>query len=617
MQRSNKRMDNLLKGVKENNRAIHLITTQLKTTAASIKQTFEDMTMLLVQQLQVSTTLNHQLEELKLGIIDLANGKLSPLLIPLEILTSTLTDIQSILSKKYSGFVVAMNYASEMYHHSNFLYTRNNSVLYLTLKVPIVYSDVSLDLFKIISKPVPINETSKHATQLLDLPDYFAITQNQQFFVHMTQSQVDTCVGSKHIYCHLNLPLQPVLQDACTLALYANNPEKVKNSCNLRFVHNAIQPEIMELSSKQVLLYDTNVLSLECNSQHQMIKGCNFCLFDMPCHCSISSPHFYLPPWLMSCKNKTYDKLTTLHPVNLVLLQKFFKNDQFQQIFADTTFTNPLKVSVPEFKLYGHEMSNILANDAKDHLNLSTMVELAKDDQVVFQSLTEPLLDGQIPLPTVWPDTNGILALIAVSLTGLISFLLVYLLCKVNKLSATIMLLQLNEQVRASTTVLPSFIYKSESNVESQISFFNNIQLSWEHAIFFLISMSTILLFLLIFKVFKSQKNQPCLLLEITNIQTCVFVRIINLPICPSHTSFKVPDNISDIRIIGPWYRPKMQVSWPNFIVQSPLNETVFNIPEQISLGIYQARKLQNVLRSPFYVHLYSTKGGYLSPVTF
>ena len=152
---------------------------------------------------------------------------------------------------------------------------------------------------------------------------------------------------------------------------------------------------------------------------------------------------------------------------------------------------NPLKVSVPELKLYVNEMSNILANDAKDHLNLSTTVESAKGDQVVFQSLAEPLLEGQIPLSTVWPDTNGNLALIAVSLTGLISFLLIYLLFKVNKLSTAIMLLQLNQQVKTSTTLLPLFIYKSESNIESQILFFNNIQLSWEHALYFIISMNS------------------------------------------------------------------------------------------------------------------------------
>ena len=179
------------------------------------------------------------------------------------------------------------------------------------------------------------------------------------------------------------------------------------------------------------------------------------------------------------------------------------------------------------------------------------------------------------------------------------------------------MLLQLNKQVKASTTLLPSFIYKSESNIESQISFFNNIQLSWEHALFFLISMNTILLFILILKVFKSYKNKHCLLLEVTNIQACVFVQIIKLPMCPSHASFKVPDSITDIRIIGPWYKPQMQVSWPSFTVQSPLNDMVFKIPDQISLGLYQARKLSNILKSPFFVHLYSAESGYLSPVTF
>lgn len=299
-------------------------------------------------------------------------------------------------------------------------------MLYLTLKIPISYSQDSLTLYKVVSVPVPINDTSKHATQLLDVQDYFAITctPNQQFYVQLSESVVSSCKGTHHKHCYVNVPLDPVTKDSCLLALYANNKNSIQQFCNFRFVHDVIVPKVVELKFNKVLLYDSPILSMECNGSHKMIHGCNFCIFDLPCQCSLSTPDFYLPARLISCSN-TQDDITKLHPVNLILLQKFFNNDQFQHIFADSSFLSPLNVTVPQFKIYNHEMSKVLADDVKNHLNLSKMVEIAKNDDIVFQTLAEPLLDGQLAIQSDWPDVNGILTLVALSFAVATTFVLV------------------------------------------------------------------------------------------------------------------------------------------------------------------------------------------------
>lgn len=98
---------------------------------------------------------------------------------------------------------------------------------------------------------------------------------------------------------------------------------------------------------------------------------------------------------------------------------------------GDTYFKNMVNVSVPDIKLYKHKFNYILASDQIDHLSLIKMVNAAKSDEKIFQNLAEPLLDGQIELDSNWPDVNGYLGLISITLGG-ISFIGFIYICVYN-----------------------------------------------------------------------------------------------------------------------------------------------------------------------------------------
>jgi len=614
MQKSNDRMNNLMDGIKQNNVAIRYITSQLKKSTTTLQQSFEDMTSLLIHQLQISNKLNHELDELKLAVVDLANGNLSPLILPIDIVQSTLNDVQSLLSLKYPGFYVATKSASSLYHNAKFLYTRNNSILYLTLKIPISHMEDPMELFKIISVPVPVNDTSKHATQLLDVPDYFAMSRDQQFYVHLSESQLASCKGSYNKYCHLNLPLVPVTQDSCTLALFANNKESIHALCEFRFLHNAIFPRIMELNPSKILLYDSLVLSMECGTSHSMIHGCKFCIFDVPCKCSISSTHFYLPPRLISCDNGTSRNITKLHPVNLVLLQEFFDNDNYQHIFADSTFLTPLNVSLPKFRIYNHKMSNIIANDVTNHLNLSKMVEVAKNDDIVFQTLAEPILDGQLAIETKWPDFNGILTLCLSVVTAATTCLSLWMFFKLRKLSTTLLILERAQSIKALPTSLPSFIYTHKPSTESQQASFN-LTVSWEQVNFALLCINTLCLAIFLIKLIKVRKA-PVLLLEVTSLQQCIFVPIMTLPLCPAHVPLNIPTFVSEINITGSYLFPTLEIDWNDITFDNALTTKQYHVPNCVRLSLWQRVKLTQITKQPFYLHLHTEHGGYLSQIS-
>ena len=56
-------------------------------------------------------------------------------------------------------------------------------------------------------------------------------------------------------------------------------------------------------------------------------------------------------------------------------------------------------MSIPEFEFYNHSIHDVLANDQKAHLSLKKKAKAVKNDQKIFSSLAETILDGQIKIP--------------------------------------------------------------------------------------------------------------------------------------------------------------------------------------------------------------------------
>ena len=523
---ANKRMDNLMKGIQDNEMAIKYVQTQIQTVASNIQTTFTHMNDLLITQLEHSNHLNHELEEFKLGIIDLVKGKLSPLLLKPETLKSALHDVQKLLDKSYPGFGLAYRDIQDVYSAGNFLFARNNSNIYITIKLPLTYRPKPLVLHKLTAIPVPINETASHATTLLNLPTYFLISDDNEYYASLSEIDISKCYGKRQLYCPFNLALRPATSHSCELGLFLNNKQMVHSFCNFRFLENSIQPKIVELNPTTILVYRISLLSLECGQTQKMVTGCDFCLMQIPCICSVTTTQFYLKPRLTACQNETRN-ITKLHPINLALLQEFFDSSVTEHIYADTTFQKPINVSTPAFKIYDHEINQVLADDTKAHLNLRKMADKAKNDEIIFKSLSEPMLDGQLAINADWPDLNAILIFISGGLAIGASLALLWMFFKIRRLAASVAILQQINRANAFSTQMPSFIYQQVTKGTSQSSFNIDITLQWDHAIFLLNIMILAVLFCVLLKVYRNcHSHIPWLCAEITTINDCMLVPI-------------------------------------------------------------------------------------------
>ena len=107
--------------------------------------------------------------------------------------------ILKLINLKYPEFYVAHTPVDQLYKSDNFLYARQNNSLFITIKLPISAHKSNLRLFDVMAFPVPIKSTSADVKQLLDLPDHFAISADQQFYATLTDTEL-TNAQEKSIY---------------------------------------------------------------------------------------------------------------------------------------------------------------------------------------------------------------------------------------------------------------------------------------------------------------------------------------------------------------------------------------------------------------------------------
>lgn len=249
------RTNNLMNSVKTNAAQIKQITYKFFNSLTSFQHSMTNISKILITLVNNANILRENINPLQSSIQSLAEGRISPFLLPKHILAHSMHKIQRIMSESYLGFHLTHVDPSYYYTHSNFVYARNHSRMYITVNFPISAHAKPLNLFKVYSLPVPVNSTSSNATKLISLPKYFAITNNNDFYAALSTDDLGNCKHGMTVFC---LQLTPINQPSCIVALFSNNITMVKQLCNFRLLLNHIVHKVIELTPTYVLVYKSN-----------------------------------------------------------------------------------------------------------------------------------------------------------------------------------------------------------------------------------------------------------------------------------------------------------------------------------------------------------------------
>ncbi|KAL4222309.1 hypothetical protein ACF0H5_018347 [Mactra antiquata] len=234
------RINNIVEGMKENEMAIQHIQSQLYESFNDLEQSFSTMNVLMAKHIHESRILEHKFNELLAGVYDLVEGKLSPRIIPVDVMKNTVSSIQHILHDKFSSHYLIIDNLSEIYKIVDFVFARQGAKLYISVKFPISPFQQPLDIYKVLSFPVPVNSSAQHATQLLDLPQVMAVTSDLQYYTPIDMEYLNRCKLSKLFICNNKKTLFPMSYDTCVSALFKGDKVTVKNKCNFRFLSDHI-----------------------------------------------------------------------------------------------------------------------------------------------------------------------------------------------------------------------------------------------------------------------------------------------------------------------------------------------------------------------------------------
>ena len=603
MVKTDERFENLMQGIQQNYEHIENITMETSKFIAHFENVSLKLSNLLIKQMNSSSVINKYLEELKLGLHEMIKGKLSPFIIHPKVLKHTIHHIQLILSEKFKGFYLIHTDPSHYYSSAQLLFARNHSTLYLSVKFPISTFSSPLSLYKVFSYPVPVNDTSNHGTQILDLPEYFVLTPDNQRYASLSSKKLSFCSGTEILYCSFSLTLVSSVKASCVSSLFLNAKSEIHQLCDFRFLLDVLKPSVEEIFHNTLLVYKTKTLAFDCQSYHKIVKGCNFCLIQTPCMCSVSTDSFFIPKKVEQCQNHT-DDITILHPVNLALIQQFFSAESYNTIVGDTTFTTPVDITLPHFYIFNHTFSNVIAQDKKLHLSLKRIAQATLQDKKIFTSLSEPLLDGEISIDDSWPDTNGIIPIASLALSILLTVACIILFNKVRALTAALILLQKIPSSKAfftpQTPPTFHFIQKSQTPTEEPFSVTFTSQLSqWPSMV---LAVMTVLSFITaihyIYNIFVT-KHKTKVLIELSNGLTCITVPLVTLPLCPSDRHISAPSNILNMRISGTFVT-RFHAEFIGLDIINKHTQQRITLPDTININPLKGRTLRHMFKSEF-----------------
>ena len=174
--------------------------------------------------------------------------------------------------------------------------------------------------------------------------------------------------------------------------------------------------------------------------------------------------------------------------------------------------------------------------------------------------LTETLLDREISLESEWPTLNDILTYISFGFTIVNIIWLLFLFYKFKTIATALMM---HKSVAAQTFYFTKPTTTTETNTLWDDLLQESVQ--WDHFTVALLLIMFVLILLICKKLFHFSSKNTSVYVEIANAEQCIWIKILELPLCLTHWDVTPPSAIDNIILTGT-LSPKLTLSWSNFV---------------------------------------------------
>ena len=149
-------------------------------------------------------------------------------------------------------------------------------------------------------------------------------------------------------------------------ALFHDEQTAVKGKCHTRIMQaEEIQTyTFSDLGQGQVLVNSRDPFLVKTCALKPPVKlsSCQFCILKLPCACNVQSATSFYPAILNACQK--HERLTFLHPVNLMYAQHVVDYKTILNITGSTVLPKPYKLPLVHFSAYEKAWDQVAATDS-------------------------------------------------------------------------------------------------------------------------------------------------------------------------------------------------------------------------------------------------------------
>ena len=202
----------------------------------------------------------------------LVAGRLSPILIPMSIMSNTLEQISTLLQESDTSLRI-IHEPSWLYTSGSFLYAFSNGTLYITVNIPLTSFQTQFETYRIDLFPSALHDKSEHVTMLQGVPEGIGVDLSEDLYFTLTKQDLND-IALRHYEQKVQI-FQRVNSRSCIMAIFEDNKEQVDQVCKYNFMTNSLETGIYHISQSTFLILGIDNYTIQCGQEEpENFRGC-------------------------------------------------------------------------------------------------------------------------------------------------------------------------------------------------------------------------------------------------------------------------------------------------------------------------------------------------------
>ena len=467
------------------------------------------------------------------------------------------------------------------------------------------YTQTRLILYQIETVPMPTldaNDKAQSCTQLKIEKPYIAV--NEETYISLHPQKLNMCkrIGYEH-FCE-ELCVKSKHKYSCASAVYFNLEHEIKQNSEFNFHFNKtnVTPLILDGGHQIILANWPSYKRIICTHNNNIpvkIPSHPYVLLDrnILCNCDIEAENIFLLESLASCGEHEKPDLEMYFMVNLAFVNYLGQLNETINIPLERNWTHQMQVLPISLEAF-----NMNSNLLQAHRTLKEFVSQYKEKRKLMdlqeKTIKEPKFN--VFLSSYIAD---ILVFAAGILSVILTFVIIYMLCRQSKLKSLVANMALH-----CVKTIEAAALKENENCESGLMKF-----------LIILNLATTILLVFI-KIKKSKVFQGCLFTNMVKVNLFIadtqsYVPLELTRIAKNEHLFKLTCAllIESFTLKKNWIVDVLEVNWNN--VHITLNDKEINFPGTLTIPLAYKFKVRSLFTErsslPVYIMLKQRKSWY------